>query len=224
MVKKMNIYLVYFLSIVVGYFLGSIPSALFIGKVFFKKDVREMGSGNLGATNVARTLGALPGFFTLLFDFLKVLLATYGMYFFAKYLQVEAKYLPFIFCLTGIATCIGHCYPIFANFKGGKCVSVICGFVIGSNWILTLIGFSLFVVIMLWKKIVSLSSICMAFFTSIIAFILPFAKHGSYFLEYTIIYPICLSIMALILILRHYPNIQKLLRHEEKIFTFKKRN
>ena len=67
----MNIYLLFIIALVIGYFFGSLPGALIVGKIFYKKDVRTMGSGNLGATNVARSLGAWPGFFTLFFDFFK---------------------------------------------------------------------------------------------------------------------------------------------------------
>lgn len=221
----MNIYLLFIIALVIGYFFGSLPGALIVGKIFYKKDVRTMGSGNLGATNVARSLGAWPGFFTLFFDFFKVILATYLVYFIAIncYFDVNFDYVSLSFCLTGLATCIGHCFPIFANFKGGKCVSVIGGFVIGSNWIIMLIGLLTFIITMLIKKIVSLSSIIMAIVATIFCFF-PFVKHGSFIINYSFIYSLTILIMAIILIARHRSNIIKLIHHEEKKFTFKKAN
>lgn len=221
----MNIYLIYLICLIVGYLFGSVPGALIIGKIFFKKDVRNMGSGNLGATNVARTIGVIPGFLTLFFDFFKVIASTYLMFYVTKNLtiisDINYNYLTVVFCLTGIATCIGHCYPIFAKFKGGKCVSVIGGFVIGSNWILVIIGLSIFVISMIIKRIVSISSISMALITSILSFFLPFVYKGSYIIEYTTFYSITILLMSILLTIRHYPNIIKLIHHEEKEFRFK---
>ncbi len=213
------------ISAIFGYLIGSIPNALIIGKMFYQTDVRKQGSGNLGATNVARTLGAKPGAFVLLLDALKAALSSNIMLVVGKYLFLfdNEFWLAMLFLMAGFFTCIGHCYPLFAHFKGGKAVSVICGFVLGSNYILSLIGFTLFFITFLIKQIVSLSSIVMALVTSLISFI-PFAYHGFYFYPQSqgLYYSITLFVIAILLIFRHKPNIIKLVKGEEKKFSFAK--
>ncbi|MDE6195364.1 MAG: glycerol-3-phosphate acyltransferase, partial [Erysipelotrichaceae bacterium] len=93
----------------IGYLLGSIPFALVIGKVFYKTDVREHGSGNLGGTNTGRVLGKKAGLMVIICDVLKVVLAVAIVSYFHKSASIWA----------GLAAAIGHCYPIFAGFKGG---------------------------------------------------------------------------------------------------------
>ena len=212
-------------AIFFGYFLGSIPNALIIGKIFYKKDVRNEGSGNLGATNVARTLGAKPGLLVLFLDALKSAIASNILMVIAKFgFKIENSFwLTMLFCCAGFFACIGHCFPIFAKFKGGKAVSVVCGFVLGSNWILSLIGACIFFFVFFLKKIVSISSILMAILTSCLSFI-PIFYEGFYWLPKTngLIYSISISLISILLILRHKSNIIKLIHHEEKQFSIAK--
>lgn len=214
-------------AILIGYIFGSIPNALIIGKLFYKKDVRKEGSGNLGATNVARTLGAKPGILVLLLDALKSAFSSNIIYVIARFgFHInDSLYLTILFCLAGLFACIGHCFPIFAKFKGGKAVSVVCGFVLGSNWIFSLIGAAIFFIVFFAKRIVSISSILMAFFTSCISFIPIFYK-GFYILDESkgLIYSITLCLISIILIARHKSNIIKLIHHEEKQFSIKKKD
>ncbi len=109
--------------LVIGYLLGSIPFALVIGKVFYKTDVRNYGSGNLGGTNAGRVLGAKAGAAVIACDILKVVIA----------IAFSALISPSVSIWTGLAAAIGHCYPIFAHFKGGKAVATMFGFLLATS-------------------------------------------------------------------------------------------
>ena len=141
----------------IGYILGSIPFALVIGKVFYKTDIRKHGSGNLGGGNAGRVLGPKAGLAVMTLDILKVgfaiLLAC--CCFGGENMMIAA----------GLAAAVGHCFPVFAGFKGGKAVATMYGFLFGmmlfadySPWIFFLPLIS-FVVILYMCKIIALSSI-----------------------------------------------------------------
>src|SRR5690625_1813930 len=117
----------YLLFAIIAYLLGSIPSALIIGKIGFNIDIREKGSGNLGATNAFRVLGIKAGTIVVLMDILKGTLATVIPLFF----DVEVSRL-----IIGIFAVLGHTYPIFAKFRGGKAVATSGGIILGVSPIL----------------------------------------------------------------------------------------
>jgi len=141
------------IAILLAYLLGSIPSALWIGKLFYNTDIRQHGSGNLGGTNTFRTLGLKAGLVVSILDILK---------------GTAATCLPFIpfFADTGIhplflgvLAVVGHMYPIFANFKGGKAVATSGGILLGYHWpIFVLMLLSFFIVLKLSKMVLICSS------------------------------------------------------------------
>jgi acyl phosphate:glycerol-3-phosphate acyltransferase len=145
--------MIFALIIVLAYLLGSIPSGLLIGKTFYGKDIREHGSGNLGGTNTFRTLGVKAGMIVTIMDILKGTVATL---------------LPLLFesdvhmLLAGVFAVIGHMYPVFANFKGGKAVATSAGVLLGYNYILFLILLAVFFICLYATKYVSLSSMIAA--------------------------------------------------------------
>ena len=112
--------LVTIIAIAVGYIVGSIPWALIIGKVFYKKDIREYGSGNLGGTNAGRVLGAKAGMAVIVLDALKALI----------YMIVLSFIAPYSIAYGGFACIVGHCFPVFANFRGGKGVATAFGYLL----------------------------------------------------------------------------------------------
>ena len=188
-------------SIILGYLLGSIPFALVIGKVFYKTDIRQSGSGNLGGTNAGRILGKKAGIAVIVCDVLKVVLA-FGL---ASLVSEVAA------ILTGLACCIGHCYPIFANFKGGKAVSTIFGFLLScaifvfqDPW--SFAGpFLMFFLVLYLFKYVSLASICGALYSSI------FITSEQFILKMEpIIIIICSWLMTLLVIYRHKENMKRI--------------
>lgn len=144
------------LIIICAYLIGSIPSALWIGKLFYKTDIRQHGSGNLGTTNTFRVLGKKPGIAVLLIDILKgtaaVLLPL--LPFFA-----ESTVHPLIL---GIVAVAGHMFPIFAKFRGGKAVATSAGVILGYNLPLFLVLLVVFLISLKTTKMVSLTSMITA--------------------------------------------------------------
>lgn len=140
------------LIIICAYLIGSIPSALWIGKIFYKTDIRQQGSGNLGTTNTFRVLGKKPGIAVLLIDILKGTAA------------VLLPLLPFFADSTvhplilGVIAAAGHMFPIFASFRGGKAVATSGGVILGYNLPLFLFLIIVFIIALKLTKMVSLSS------------------------------------------------------------------
>ena len=126
--EKMNI-LIYLLLILMGYLYGSIPFALVIGKLFYHTDVRNSGSGNLGGTNAGRVLGKKAGLSVIILDASKCCISILIAGTVAKYMKFDMN----IIYPCALACVIGHCYPIFAGFRGGKAVSVAIGYALMTN-------------------------------------------------------------------------------------------
>lgn len=141
------------ISLLLAYLLGSIPSGLIIGKTFYKIDIREHGSKNLGATNSFRTLGIKPGITVTLMDILKGTLATLLPGF------LGAEIHPLI---VGVVAVIGHMFPIFANFKGGKAVATSAGVILAYEPYLFILAIIFFFISLYISKYVSLSSMIAA--------------------------------------------------------------
>lgn len=231
----MDIYAFVVLGAFIGYLIGSIPFALVIGKVFYKVDVRNYGSKNLGATNVTRTLGVAAGLVVLILDLLKGGLPAFIFYKIAENtilnnqnLAEQAKYLSIVYCITGACTCLGHCHPIFAGFRGGKAVASICGFLLFMNIYLFIIGIIVYIVTLLITKIVSVSSISAAIIVLLCSFI-PIFENCYLFTHNELdnslsqfVYYIVVVFLALLLIYRHIPNINRLMKGQEKKFHIEK--
>lgn len=190
-------------SIAIGYLLGSIPFALVVGKVFYKKDIRNYGSGNLGGSNAGRVLGKKAGLSVMTLDILKVTLAI----FIASFFQNSEVSMV----VAGVAAAIGHCFPIFAKFKGGKAVATMYGFLFGmaliggySFWIFFVPLFT-FLVVLYLTKIVALSSVLSAVVNTLYIYFVLGSKElflGS-------------LIFTIVMIVRHRANFERMLRHEE---------
>lgn len=192
------------LSIIIGYLLGSIPFALIIGKVFFKKDIRQHGSKNLGGGNAGRVLGKKAGVAVMILDILKVTLAI----FIALRLTANED----IAIISGLAAAIGHCYPVFARFKGGKAVATMYGFLFGMavctttyNLLIFILPLIVFLIVLYIGKIISVSSMISAIFITIFAFITMENK----------LMGIALTIFTILMIYRHRSNIKKLFKGQE---------
>ncbi|MCP3740962.1 glycerol-3-phosphate 1-O-acyltransferase PlsY [Rossellomorea sp. BNER] len=141
-----------------AYLLGSIPSGLIIGKVFYKTDIREHGSGNLGGTNTFRTLGIKAGLIVTIMDIIKGTIATQLPNLFDSEIHM---------LLAGVIAVVGHMYPIFANFRGGKAVATSGGIILGYAPLLFILALTVFFLCLYLTKYVSLSSML----TALIAFI-----------------------------------------------------
>ncbi|MCA1062739.1 glycerol-3-phosphate 1-O-acyltransferase PlsY (plasmid) [Cytobacillus spongiae] len=145
--------MIFALILVLSYLLGSIPSGLLIGKTFYGKDIREHGSGNLGGTNTFRTLGVKAGMIVTIMDILKGTVATLLPLLLASDVHM---------LLAGVFAVIGHMYPVFANFRGGKAVATSAGVLLGYHYILFLILLVVFFLCLYVTKYVSLSSMIAA--------------------------------------------------------------
>jgi acyl phosphate:glycerol-3-phosphate acyltransferase len=141
---------------VLAYLIGSIPSGLIIGKVFYNTDIRDHGSGNLGATNTFRTLGVKAGIVVMVADILKGTLAT-GLADIFSYFQISLEWSisPLII---GAVAAFGHMFPIFANFRGGKAVATSGGVILYYEPVLFIILILIFIITLYLSKYVSLSS------------------------------------------------------------------
>lgn len=150
----------FFLFAFIAYLLGSIPSALIVGKVGYKIDIREHGSGNLGATNTFRVLGKKAGIIVTLSDIFKGTIAVLIPLFF----DVEVNQL-----IIGLFAVLGHTYPVFAKFKGGKAVATSAGIFLGVYPLLFLIMLATFFLNLYITKYVSLSSMITGVITIIVS-------------------------------------------------------
>ena len=197
-----------------GYLLGSIPTAVWIGKFFYKIDVREYGSGNAGATNTFRVLGKKAGIPVLLIDVLKGFLAV-SLAYFSPYTVGGNQFINLELVL-GIASLVGHIFPLFASFRGGKGIATLLGIVLGVHLYGALICMAIFIVILIISGYVSLGSMISAICFPIIVIIVFQTTVPS-----LIIFSILIAIMVLI---THQKNIERLLRREEsKAKLIKKR-
>ncbi|WP_280736907.1 MULTISPECIES: glycerol-3-phosphate 1-O-acyltransferase PlsY [unclassified Enterococcus] len=148
-----------------AYLLGSIPSGVWIGKIFFKKDIRQFGSGNTGTTNTFRVLGKKAGIVVLFMDILKGTLATLIPTIFG--LEIN----PLLF---GACAIFGHIFPIFANFKGGKAVATSAGMLLGYNPVFFIFCAAIFVISLYLSSMVSVASMVTAVCTTLAAIFLPY--------------------------------------------------
>src|SRR5690625_610347 len=179
---------------VIAYLLGSIPFALVVGKIGYKIDVREHGSGNLGATNAFRVLGTKAGIIVTLADILKGTIATLIPLVALIFVDIEVNRL-----IIGIFAVLGHTYPVFANFKGGKAVATSGGIILGVNPLLFLAILVTFIFTLFLFKYVSLASML----TGIIASIISFFMHD-------VLLFVLILILTVFVIYRHIDNIKRI--------------
>lgn len=193
------------LALLGAYLLGSIPTAVWVGKRFYNIDVREYGSGNAGATNVFRVLGKKAGIPVLLIDVIKGFLAV-NIAYLSKYAVGSNQFINLQLVL-GIASLVGHIFPVFASFRGGKGIATLLGIIIAVYPYAALISIVLFLIVFLLSGYVSLGSMTAAVAFPIIV-IFVFKTH----VPALIIFSILITIMVLI---THQKNIERLLRREE---------
>ena len=220
------------LTAAIAYLFGSISFAVIFTKMSSKQDIREMGSGNAGFTNVLRSVGVVPAVFTLLFDFLKgVIAGFFGRWLFsmidtASDAALSEELIIYGGFIGGVFAIIGHMYPVYFGFKGGKGIVTAAAMMAMTDWRVFLLIVGTFLLIFFISKIISLSSIICAAMYGVYTFII------SYFVEYSngyfpLRYVILTSLFAFVLggfiIIKHKENIKRLLKGEEKKITAKKK-
>jgi len=195
-----------FLLIVLAYCIGSIPTSVWVSKYFFGIDIRDYGSGNAGATNTYRILGPKWGTFVMVVDMLKGVLASALYVFIPYYLTDEWDRTNFMIGL-GLAAVVGHIFPVWANFKGGKGVATLFGMAVAIQPIVAICCIGVFLLVLYLTRFVSLSSILAGIaFMVFILFI---------FNEKETLYRIFAVIVALMVVLTHQKNIGRILRGTE---------
>ena len=190
--------------LLLSYLIGAFPSGFVIGKLFFKKDIRQFGSGNTGATNSFRVLGRPAGFLVTFLDIFKGFITV----FFPLWLPVHADGPISTFftngLIVGLFAILGHVYPVYLKFQGGKAVATSAGVVLGVNPILLLILAIIFFIVLKIFKYVSLASIVAA-----ICWVI-----GSLIIQDYILLVVSF-LVSIILIIRHRSNIARIFRGEE---------
>ncbi|MEE1319003.1 MAG: glycerol-3-phosphate 1-O-acyltransferase PlsY [Ruminococcus sp.] len=215
-------------AVVIAYLLGSINTAVIVTRIVTKgkKDIREMGSGNAGFTNVLRTVGKVPAIFTIVCDALKAIIAVYvgGLLF--SFMSVGDFSIDNVvkigMYISGFACIIGHSYPIYFHFKGGKGIVTAAGMMLVLDWRVFLLILGTFLIVFICSKIISLSSLVSAvlfgFYTFILAY---FVDHGT-----ALYITFCTTAafgIGVFVIIKHKDNIKRLMKGEEKKITAKKK-
>ncbi len=199
------------LLILLAYLIGSIPTSVWVGKRFFGKDVREYGSGNAGATNTIRVLGWKAGIPVLVFDLFKGWLVVQLAYLTNFYIPKSDDFITYQLILGGAAI-LGHIFPIYVGFKGGKGVATLFGIILALYPVPTLICIGIFLTIVFLTKYVSLGSIIAGFaFPFVVILIFHTTTPSMIFFS---------LIVAVLLLFTHQKNIERLLRNEESKATF----
>lgn len=228
------------LSALLGYLFGSIPNAVIIGKVFFKRDPRNEGSKNAGGTNAGRIFGLKIGVIVIILDMLKVAIPfaiTFFLFtkvaFFREILYYSKEFnvfgrgntlLQLAYWITPFAGVIGHCYSLFIKFSGGKAVSSYMGFAIASSWVgFITVSLTFFPMIKIKKKVSIASLVTTSTFTVVawIMYIVYIATgcnpsiinwimYFGYGPEMCIYFPIFITLSFLLLTFKHKPNIKRI--------------
>lgn len=198
------------LLLLTAYLLGSIPSGLWIGQAFFKINIREHGSGNTGTTNTFRILGPKAGTIVFLIDFFKGTLATL-----LPILLHAQGISPIVF---GLVAVLGHTFPIFAQFKGGKAVATSAGMLMGFAPAFCFYLILVFALCLYLTSMVSMSSVVAAGAAILGALLFPII---SFLLtSYDWLFTVIIVFLGSFVIIRHKENIQRIIKKEENLVPF----
>ena len=196
----------YIIAFILAYLLGSVPTAVWVGQIFYGIDVREYGSGNAGATNTFRVLGKKAGIPVLIIDILKGACAVMMARLFAGDMPTEELLVNFQLSL-GIAALLGHIFPVYAGFRGGKGIATLLGIMIAIHPKAALIALLIFLVVFVITRFVSLGSMVAAVSFPFIVIVVFKSDITS-----LVIFSLFISVLVLI---THQKNIERLLRRQE---------
>jgi acyl phosphate:glycerol-3-phosphate acyltransferase len=202
---------IFLLIPVVAYLLGSIPFGLLLAKLFGSADIRKAGSGNIGATNVARVAGPLAGILTLLLDLGKGAAAVYGASRFAH--ESAAWTILAVLCVIA-----GHCYPVWLGFRGGKGVATAAGAFLVVCPFAVLGSIVIFILVVVYWRFVSLGSIAAAASLPLLVYFLWAPGHAP---PYTVTFGTLAAVF--LVVYKHDANIQRLVEGSEPRFSFGKK-
>ena len=207
------------LLLLAAYLIGAIPFGYLTAKWLRGVDIRTVGSGNIGATNVGRVLGLRFFFLVFAFDFAKGLLPTWGFpILFSRLTGQPAP--PELRVLVALATILGHTFPVYLRFKGGKGVAASLGAALAFNWVLVIPAFLLFLCAVVITRFVSLASILAALTLPILIWNHAWRGRNAIFYD-TTTFAIWVAI-SLLVIVKHHENIRRLLNGtESRLWTSK---
>ena len=231
-------------SVIIAYLIGSFSFAVMFSKMSKEgKDVREMGSGNAGFTNVLRTVGVVPAIFTFVFDCLKGIIAVklsvliFNLSFDSESIKLlsdmaQSEYLEYGKHIAGAFVVIGHCFPVFFGFRGGKGVTTTGGVLGVLDWRVLLICMTLWLIIFIFTKIISVASMSAIVLVVIWNFVIkyfleykPSLNEGTpHSMTYVWVTTAVLLFIALLSLFMHRANIGRIIRGEEKKITVKKKS
>ena len=200
----------YVITAITAYFLGAVPFSWLLGRVFVGVDIRTVGSGNPGATNLFRVNKPL-GVVGLLLDVSKGLFPTLLLPF-----VFDNYYLTFVAAALAIT---GHMYTVFLGFRGGKGVATAVGAMVAVNWVVAAAAFGVFLVVLAVFRYISLGSICAACSIYVLSVLIPYLQFGAFNVPLIVF---C-WLFAAAIIYAHKANIKRLLRGEEKKFRAKRK-
>lgn len=197
-----------------GYVLGSMPWSVWIGRGLYGVDVREYGSGNAGATNTIRVLGLGPGLLVFLLDMLKGYFSVATARWVSRVLVSggvsHGKWAVPLMLVAGVGAFLGHVFPLFARFRGGKGVATLCGVVLGLHLFAALSALCVFAVVLLLTHYVSLGSMLAA--VSFPLFLYAYGERDLWLLLIS-------ALLALLVVVTHRANIGRLIRGTESHFS-----
>jgi glycerol-3-phosphate acyltransferase PlsY len=195
---------------VAAYLIGSIPFGILLAKLFRGVDVRKAGSGNIGATNVARVAGPLPGILTLVLDGVKGAAAVWLA---ARFANESALWMT----VAGLSALLGHCFPVWLRFRGGKGVATAAGMFLALCWPAALGAIGVFILVVLFSRFVSLGSVSAAAAMPLLIYLLWAPHHAP---------PPAITFgafaAAMLVVYKHDANIQRLVEGREPRFSFGK--
>ncbi len=220
------------LSGIIAYLLGSINTAVIVTRVVTGKDIRNMGSGNAGFTNVLRSVGKTPAVCTIIGDFLKGVVSVFigGIIF--SFIPAEgnavlgSEFMAVGKYVAGVCCILGHSYPLFFRFKGGKGVVTAAALMLVSDWRVFLMILGTFLIIFIASKTISIASLSCAalygFYTLIISLTYDYFSGAGYSITYVVFCTLCSFLIGAFVIIKHKENIKRIIRGEEKKISVKK--
>lgn len=223
-----------------SYILGSVNFAVVFTRIVKKQDIRTLGSGNAGFTNVLRCVGVFPAVMTFVFDFLKAIISVLAARLLVTFVPVgglflseslKTEYMYYTMFIAGLFCVIGHSFPVFFNFKGGKGVVTIAAMMAVLDWRFFLMVLGTFLIVFVFSRIISLSSIIAGIMMGPWNFVVTYffmykpsqETADPYSLTFVVVTTILAALIGLFAIIKHKDNIKRILRGEEKKITAKKK-
>lgn len=225
--------LAFALCAVVGYLLGSVNSSIILTRLYKNKaDIRDYGSGNAGMTNVLRSVGKAPAALTFVGDFLKCVVSVLLAWLILRLCGVSGEWVQVGRYAAGVACVLGHIFPLYYGFRGGKGIVTSAAMILMTDWRVFLLIIATFLIVFIWKRIVSLASIVCAaaypVYTFLFTYFLdyegsPLGASAGHSLGYLLFAAGASLFIGILVLIKHRANIGRLRRKEEKPVVFGKK-